>query len=100
LQTAGKERDDGIPGQPLSVELIAVPVILHNALSANRTYMQCKWTKQSNPITDSVSLVAGMQEQDVSDQRDAGIRLSAGERDKSIGDGYQYSHVPERVPSP
>lgn len=44
--------------QPLYVLLIAVPLILQNVISANFTYLICKWTKQPHNIAAPASLIA------------------------------------------
>lgn len=49
---------DIILEQPLFVLLIAVPLILQNVISANLTYLICKWTKQPHNIAAPASLIA------------------------------------------
>ncbi|WP_312433528.1 ACR3 family arsenite efflux transporter [Lacrimispora sp.] len=49
---------DIILEQPLYVLLIAVPLILQNLISANFTYLLCKWTKQPHNIAAPASLIA------------------------------------------
>ncbi len=49
---------DIILEQPLYVLLIAVPLILQNVISANFTYLLCKWTKQPHNIAAPASLIA------------------------------------------
>lgn len=49
---------DIILEQPLFVLLIAVPLILQNVISANFTYLICKWTKQPHNIAAPASLIA------------------------------------------
>lgn len=49
---------DIILEQPLYVLLIAVPLILQNVISANFTYMLCRWTKQPHNIAAPASLIA------------------------------------------
>jgi len=49
---------DIILEQPLFVLLIAVPLILQNVISANFTYLVCKWTKQPHNIAAPASLIA------------------------------------------
>lgn len=49
---------DIILEQPLYVLLIAVPLILQNVISANFTYLICKWTKQPHNIAAPASLIA------------------------------------------
>ncbi len=49
---------DIILEQPLFVLLIAVPLILQNVISANFTYLLCKWTKQPHNIAAPASLIA------------------------------------------
>lgn len=49
---------DIILEQPLYVLLIAVPLILQNVISANFTYLLCKWTKQPHSIAAPASLIA------------------------------------------
>lgn len=44
--------------QPLYVLLIAVPLILQNVISANFTYLLCRWTKQPHNIAAPASLIA------------------------------------------
>ncbi|MDD4495213.1 MAG: ACR3 family arsenite efflux transporter [Eubacteriales bacterium] len=43
---------------PLYVLLIAVPLILQNVISANFTYLICKWTKQPHNIAAPAALIA------------------------------------------
>ncbi|MDF2631691.1 MAG: arsenical-resistance protein [Caproiciproducens sp.] len=49
---------DIILEQPLFVLLIAVPLVLQNVISANFTYLICKWTKQPHNIAAPASLIA------------------------------------------
>lgn len=49
---------DIILEQPLFVLLIAVPLIFQNVISANFTYLLCKWTKQPHNIAAPASLIA------------------------------------------
>lgn len=49
---------DIILDQPFFVLLIAVPLILQNVISANFTYLLCKWTKQPHNIAAPASLIA------------------------------------------
>lgn len=49
---------DIILEQPFYVLLIAVPLILQNVISANFTYLICKWTKQPHNIAAPASLIA------------------------------------------
>ena len=49
---------DIILEQPLFVLLIAVPLVLQNVISANFTYLICKWTKQPHNIVAPASLIA------------------------------------------
>jgi ACR3 family arsenite transporter len=49
---------DIILEQPLYVLLIAVPLILQNVISANFTYLLCRWTKQPHNIAAPASLIA------------------------------------------
>lgn len=49
---------DIILEQPLFVLLIAVPLILQNVISANFTYLICRWTKQPHNIAAPASLIA------------------------------------------
>ena len=49
---------DIILEQPLYVLLIAVPLILQNVISANFTYLICRWTKQPHNIAAPASLIA------------------------------------------
>ena len=49
---------DIILEQPLLVLLIAVPLILQNVISANFTYLLCRWTKQPHNIAAPASLIA------------------------------------------
>jgi ACR3 family arsenite transporter len=49
---------DIILEQPFYVLLIAVPLILQNVISANFTYLLCKWTKQPHNIAAPASLIA------------------------------------------
>ena len=49
---------DIILEQPLFVLLIAVPLILQNVISANFTYLICKWTKLPHSIAAPASLIA------------------------------------------
>ena len=49
---------DIILKQPLYVLLIAVPLILQNVISANFTYLLCRWTKQPHSIAAPASLIA------------------------------------------
>ncbi|MFA5432153.1 ACR3 family arsenite efflux transporter [Anaerotignum propionicum] len=49
---------DIILEQPLFVLLIAVPLVLQNLISANFTYLICKWTKQPHNIAAPASLIA------------------------------------------
>lgn len=49
---------DIILEQPLYVLLIAVPLILQNVISANFTYLICRWTKQPHNIAAPAALIA------------------------------------------
>lgn len=49
---------DIILEQPFYVLLIAVPLTLQNVISANFTYLLCKWTKQPHNIAAPASLIA------------------------------------------
>lgn len=49
---------DIILEQPFYVLLIAVPLILQNVISANFTYLICRWTKQPHNIAAPASLIA------------------------------------------
>lgn len=49
---------DIILEQPFYVLLIAVPLILQNVISANFTYLICKWTKQPHNVAAPASLIA------------------------------------------
>lgn len=49
---------DIILAQPLYVLLIAVPLILQNVISANFTYLLCRWTRQPHNIAAPASLIA------------------------------------------
>lgn len=49
---------DIILENPLYVLLIAVPLILQNVISANFTYLLCKWTKQPHNIAAPAALIA------------------------------------------
>ncbi len=49
---------DIILEKPLYVLLIAVPLILQNVISANFTYLICKWTKQPHNIAAPAALIA------------------------------------------
>lgn len=49
---------DIILEQPLYVLLIAVPLILQNVISANFTYLLCRWTKLPHNIAAPASLIA------------------------------------------
>ncbi len=49
---------DIIIEQPIYVLLIAVPLILQNVISANFTYLLCRWTKQPHNIAAPASLIA------------------------------------------
>lgn len=49
---------DIILEQPLFVLLIAIPLILQNVISANFTYLICRWTKQPHNIAAPASLIA------------------------------------------
>jgi ACR3 family arsenite transporter len=49
---------DIILAQPFYVLLIAVPLVLQNVISANFTYLICRWTKQPHNIAAPASLIA------------------------------------------
>lgn len=49
---------DIILEQPFYVLLIAVPLILQNVISANFTYLICRWKKQPHNIAAPASLIA------------------------------------------
>ena len=49
---------DIILEQPVYVLLIAVPLILQNVISANFTYLLCRWMKQPHNIAAPASLIA------------------------------------------